>query len=76
MSDKEKRPNWGGVRPGAGRPPGTFSDNRRKHLTVRVARYTWEKLHKQADKLGLSKGRVIDLWSKEKKKSRRPAPTS
>jgi len=67
-NENEARPNWGGKRPGAGRPKGTLKTKHRQHITACVAPATWEKLHRQAEKLGISKGKVIDRWSGEKSK--------
>ena len=75
-NEETRRPNWGGKRAGAGRPKGTLKTNNRQHITASVAPATWEKLHRQAERLGLSRGKIIDRWSREKSKSRHSPPTS
>lgn len=56
--DKERNPNYGGARPGAGRPA---SEKKRVAFSAMVTQETMDAINEQSATLGVSRGKVLDL---------------
>lgn len=63
--------NWGGPRPGAGRPT-IVKGEKRVQFSAMISPNTANLIAAEARKLGLSQGRVIDRLTEEKTKSSPP----
>lgn len=56
--NKNWNPNYGGSRPGSGRPP---SEKKRVPFSAMVTQETLNAINEQAATLGISRGKVLDL---------------
>ena len=65
------RPNWGGPRPGAGRPT-IVKGEKRVQFSAMISPKTSNRIAAEARTLGVSQGQVIDRWALEKTKSDPP----
>lgn len=54
----KKNPNYGGARPGSGRPA---SEKKRLPFSAMVTQETLDAINEQSETLGVSRGKVLDL---------------